>query len=83
MGGCRSLWIVVGGCRSLWIIVGGCRLLWVIPYFSMYGCLVTSSGNLSLPYRMNSTNNSFERLEMTLGGKISLKPLRSSCLGSS
>ena len=28
--------------------------------------LLTSGGNLSLPYRMNSTNNSFE---MTLGGE--------------
>ena len=28
--------------------------------------LLTSGGNLSLPYRMNSTNNSFERFEMTL-----------------
>ena len=33
--------------------------------------LLTSGGNLSLPYRMNSTNNSFERSEMTLGGEIS------------
>ena len=32
--------------------------------------LLTSGGNLSLPYRMNSTNNSFERSEMTLGGEI-------------
>ena len=45
--------------------------------------LLTSGGSLSLPYRMNSTNNSFERLEMALGGKISLKPLRSSRLGPS
>ena len=45
--------------------------------------LLTSGGNLSLPYRMNSTNNSFERSEMTLGGEISLKPSRSSRLGSS
>ena len=43
-------------------------------------CLLTSGGNLSLPYRTNSTNNSFERLEMALGGKISLKPLNSSRL---
>ena len=45
--------------------------------------LLTSGGKLSLPYRMNSANNSFERFEMTLRGKISLKPLRSSRLGSS
>ena len=44
--------------------------------------LLTSGGNLSLPYRMNSTNNSFERSEMTQGGEISLKPSRSSRLGS-
>ena len=45
--------------------------------------LLMSGDNLSLPYRMNSTNISFERSEMTLGGEISLKPSRSSCLGSS
>ena len=32
--------------------------------------LLTSGGNLSLPCRMISTNNSFERLEMLLIGKI-------------
>ena len=35
--------------------------------------LLTSGGNLSLSYRVNSTNNSFERSEMALEGKISLK----------
>ena len=45
--------------------------------------LLTSNGNLSLPYRMSSINNSFERLEMSQGGKIALRPLRSSRLGSS
>ena len=45
--------------------------------------LLTSGGNLSFPSRMNSTDNSFERLEMALGGKVSLKPLRSLRLGSS
>ena len=40
--------------------------------------LLTSGGNLSLPYRMSSTNNSFERLEMSLGDRIALRPLRSS-----
>ena len=45
--------------------------------------LLTSGGNLSLLYRMSSTNNSFEMLEMKLGSKISLKPLRSSRLGFS
>ena len=38
--------------------------------------LLTSNGNLSLPYRMSSINNSFERLEMSQGGKIALRPLR-------
>ena len=28
--------------------------------------LLTSGGNLSLPYRMSSTNDSFERLEISL-----------------
>ncbi len=42
--------------------------------------LLTSNGNLSLPYRMSSINNSFERLEMSQGGKIALRPLRSSRL---
>ena len=36
--------------------------------------LLTSNGNLSLPYRMSSINNSFERLEMSQGGKIALRP---------
>ena len=31
--------------------------------------LLMSGGNLSLPYRMSSTNNSFERLQMSLAGK--------------
>ena len=43
--------------------------------------LLTPGGSLSLPYRMSSTNNSFERLEMSLGGKIALRPLRSSRRG--
>ena len=45
--------------------------------------LLTSGGNLLLPYRMSSINNSFERLETSLGGRIALRPLRSSRLGSS
>ena len=31
--------------------------------------LLTSGGILLLPYRMSSNNNSFERLEMSIGGK--------------
>ena len=39
--------------------------------------LLTSGGDFSLPYRMSSTNNTFERLEMLLGGKITLRPMGS------
>ena len=43
-----------------------------------------TSGNLSLPDRMCSTNNSFERLQKSRRGNIdALKLLRSSHPGSS
>ena len=45
--------------------------------------LLTSGGNLLLPCRMSSTNNSFERLEMSLGDRTALRSLRSSRPGSS
>ena len=32
-----------------------------------------SGSNLSLPYRMSSTNNSYERLEKSIGGNIGLR----------
>ena len=38
--------------------------------------LSTSGGYLSLPNRIISTNNSFERVEMSPGGKIVSRPLR-------
>ena len=43
-------------------------------------CLLTL-GDLSLLYRTSSTKNSLEKLEISLEGKIALKPLRSSRLG--
>ena len=42
--------------------------------------LLTSNGNLSLPYRMSSINNSFERLEMSQGGKIAFSSAYFKCI---
>ena len=41
---------------------------------------LVSCRRLSLPYRLSSTNNSFERFEKAPGGNSALRPLRSSRL---